>query len=88
MLMRLVELPAERPMIAIRGLPARPASGGGASDWDRLGRRRLRAGDMAAGEVAAPATLITVAKTIQRPPSLQPARFVEAMQCLAVAKLP
>jgi DNA ligase D-like protein (predicted ligase) len=29
-----------------------------------------------------------VAKTIQRPPSLQPARFVEPMQCLAVAKLP
>jgi ATP-dependent DNA ligase len=29
-----------------------------------------------------------VSKTIQKPPSRQPARFVEPMQCLAVAKLP
>jgi ATP-dependent DNA ligase len=29
-----------------------------------------------------------VAKTIQKPPSRQPARFVEPMQCLAVARLP
>jgi DNA ligase D-like protein (predicted ligase) len=29
-----------------------------------------------------------VAKTIQKPPSRQPARFVEPMQCLAVVKLP
>jgi DNA ligase D-like protein (predicted ligase) len=36
----------------------------------------------------AAATLIAVAKTIQKPPSRQPARFVEPMQCLAVAKLP
>ena len=34
------------------------------------------------------ATLIAVAKTIQKPRSAQPARFVEPMQCLAVAKLP
>jgi DNA ligase D-like protein (predicted ligase) len=33
-------------------------------------------------------TLTAVAKTIQTPPSLQSARFVEPMQCLAVAKLP
>jgi DNA ligase D-like protein (predicted ligase) len=32
--------------------------------------------------------MIAVAKTTQTPPSLQPARFVEPMQCLAVAKLP
>ncbi len=36
----------------------------------------------------AAAILIAVAKTIQTPPSLQSARFVEPMQCLAVAKLP
>jgi DNA ligase D-like protein (predicted ligase) len=36
----------------------------------------------------AAATLIEVAKTTQRPPSLLPAGFVEPMQCLAVAKLP
>jgi DNA ligase D-like protein (predicted ligase) len=34
------------------------------------------------------ATLIAVAKTIQKPPPKHPARFVEPMQCLAVAKLP
>src|SRR6202043_4102874 len=34
------------------------------------------------------ATLIAVAKTIQKSRSPQPARFVEPMQCLAVAKLP
>jgi DNA ligase D-like protein (predicted ligase) len=36
----------------------------------------------------AAATLIAVTKTIQRLPALHPARFVEPMQCLAVAKLP
>src|SRR5271170_1369217 len=34
------------------------------------------------------ARLIAVAKTTPRPPSLQPARFVEPMQCLAIVKLP
>ena len=36
----------------------------------------------------AAARLIAVTKTIQRLPALHPARFVELMQCLAVAKLP
>ena len=32
--------------------------------------------------------MIAVAKTVKKSPSPQPARFVEPMQCLAVAKLP
>jgi len=36
----------------------------------------------------AAAKLLSVAKTIQKTRALQPARFVEPMQCLAVAKLP
>jgi DNA ligase D-like protein (predicted ligase) len=72
-----------------RGSPARWVRYGGSRvAGPCISRSCARAGEIAAGEVAAPATLITVAKTIQRPPSLQPARFVEPMQCLAVAKLP
>jgi ATP-dependent DNA ligase len=82
----------ERPTIAISGLPARLAHARQAAvlltGTVLDAAVRARAGEMAAGEVAAPATLITVAKTIQRPSSLQAARFVEPMQCLAVAKLP
>jgi len=35
-----------------------------------------------------PDRLIAVAKTIQKPAPKHPARFVEPMQCMAVAKLP
>ncbi len=55
-----------------------------------INRRRPRAPDShcVALRTQSAARLVAVAKTTQKPAPKHPARFVEPMQCLAVAKLP